>query len=354
MTADSGRWISFARWCRKVPIGGAGVQLSPWLVGALLAGVAAPAAAVELTPRVSVSTSYSDNVNLENENTDDALITTLSPGFNLVEEGPRVQSTLDLAVDGRHEASNQSEITVDVRLTGTGQVEAIEDLFFVDASASVSKQVLNNTDAESAVGANQTNQTTVQTYQASPFVTNRLGRFATMETRARATQTLIDSDTTSDTTEVEGIVGLDSGPRFNRIQWSLDGNVSEEFRDTATDVSRWEAEGTVMYAINRIVTLIGAGGYQDFDDGTAAAFGAASWDSGVELTPGPNTDIRATYGVDNDDPRLEARLEHRLSERTRFIVSATETLQTSQAQLGNTLTNIAVVSQGWWRIGKLA
>ena len=281
---------------------------------------------------------------MEPDSTKDAsLIATVSPGFNFVEAGTRANATVNVTVNARYEESDDSQTSVDALVGGTGQIEAIEDRIFIDGNATVDEQVLDIRDAGSGAAGNVNNRDTVQTYQISPFLTNRLGRYADVETRLTGTQVLIDSNRVSDSTQARFNVDVNSGEEFNKLQWSLGGSVSESFRPDAQDISRWNAELGLTYAINRILAVTGSGGYEDFDDGNAASsFEAPTWDAGIILTPSPNLEARASYGQRNDEDRIDARLNYDVTPRTRITGTITETLTTSQAGLGSDLSFIGV------------
>jgi hypothetical protein len=68
-------------------------------------------------------------------------------------------------------------------------VEAVEDLFFVDAQASVSQQVL-----DSRAAASTANERTVQVYRISPYLQHCFGGFAEAEARYRLSQVFADDE----------------------------------------------------------------------------------------------------------------------------------------------------------------
>ncbi len=105
-------------------------------------GVAAPAAAGDLTitPSLEVRQTYSDNIDLEPDGEEESALTSeLVPGVRIRSESARVTGALNAFPILRHQTDGDDEgYSVAGNLAGLGTVEAAEDLFFVDAQASVS------------------------------------------------------------------------------------------------------------------------------------------------------------------------------------------------------------------------
>ncbi len=140
-------------------------------------GLAAPALAGDLTitPSLELREAFSDNVDLDPDGAEQsALVSELVPGITIRSESARVTAALDAFPIIRHQTAGEDEgLSLAGDLAGLGRVEAVEDLFFVDAQASVSQQVL-----DSRAAASTANERTVQVYRISPYLQNRFGGFA--------------------------------------------------------------------------------------------------------------------------------------------------------------------------------
>ena len=193
-----------------------------------------------VTPTVSFQETYSDNVDQDPDGQEeDAFISTVRPGITFFADAARI----NWAFGGNVALSNQNGgedegFNADVDLNSNGTVEVLEDLFFVDGNASVSQEVLTNEGSSSGSDDNNSNRETIQNYQLSPYVTNRLGDFANMETRYTLSQVFIDSDDVSDTTTHEGEVRFSSGEDFSLFSWDLSLSASEATSSDDDDVSQ--------------------------------------------------------------------------------------------------------------------
>ncbi len=293
-----------------------------------------------ITPSVTVGETYSDNVDLAPDGAETtALVTEVTPAISIVGNGARVQAFVTTGLTARHQTRGDDEGTqFDVDLAGTATVEAVRDLLFFDARASVSQQVLDSRKAASSA-----NQSTVQTYEASPYLRGHFGGFADGEARYSFTQFLSNSSDASDSETHEIVLTLDSGRDFARVLWSLDLSASKEVRSNDADVNRRDAQVNFEYALGRSFSLLGSTGYQFFDDGNPSnKITGVVWDAGFRWRPGPRTELRATYGRHDNSNSAQVDFSYRFSTRTRLTASYGEVLDTSQGQAGQTLANIGV------------
>jgi polysaccharide export outer membrane protein len=295
------------------------------------------------TPNVSFEETFTDNVDLDPDGEEEsALISTVRPGLTFTANAARINWAFAGNVALSHQTRGDDEgLNVEVDLNNTGNVELVSDLFFIDALASVSQEVLTNEGSSSGSEDNNANRETVQNYQLSPYVTNRLGDFARMETRYRLSQVFVDSDDVSNTTEHEGSVSVGSGPDFTSISWNLSLSASEAISSDDDDVSRRDANFTTTYALTRQFFVTGSIGYQIFEDGeTENDIDDPTWRVGARWQPSSRTSVEAGYGQRDAEKSFDATLRHQLSPRTIFSASYEETLETAQERLGVNLNKI--------------
>ena len=308
--------------------------------------LAGPVAAGDLTitPSLELRETLSDNVDLGPDGqTESALITEIVPGLTLRSESARVTAALNVFPIVRHQtAGSDKGVSIAGDLAGLGTVEALDDLFFIDAQASISQQVLS-----SRLAATTANQETVQVYRVSPYLRNRFGGFAESELRYRLSQVLIGgqedlgADATSDST-LHGLdLSLDSGADFSRLGWSVNALASYEDRSKDEDVSRWETDAEVAYAFNRSISVLAAAGYQFFDDGNAINdINEPTWRVGFRWRPGPRTDLQASYGRRDDSQIANVEFSYDITSRSSITASYSEFLEKAQERLVRNVTAI--------------
>ena len=195
----------------------------------------------KITPSVSISETFTDNVDLDPDgDKDPALITTLSPGLDLSVDLKRVSANLSGSVDLRHQALSGEDFDVEGSLSGFTNVEWFESLLFTDFRASISQELLQTEEARSGSDENTRNLDTVENYQVSPYLTNRLGDYADSDLRYQFGYSDSRSDSLTETYSHDGAWNLTSGSEFTTLLWSTGGsNAPAVTAPTATSPIAW-------------------------------------------------------------------------------------------------------------------
>ena len=149
--------------------------------GSLLASVGSVSLAGDWTisPRVSVTETYTDNVRLASEGEEvPELITNVSPGISIRGAGARLSVNFDYVYEllyyGRHTTATETFHT----LQGNANAELIKSLFYVDARSTISQQNVDD-GITAADNLNATgNRDAVITTSISPYVNYSLGTYA--------------------------------------------------------------------------------------------------------------------------------------------------------------------------------
>ncbi len=109
---------------------------------------------------------------------------------------------------------------------------------------------------------------------------------------------------------------------------------SYEDRPDDDDVSRWETDVELEYAIDRSISVLAAAGYQVFDDGDAANdIEDPTWRVGFRWRPGPRTDLRVSYGGRDDSQSAKVDFSYDITARSSITASYSEVLEKSQERL---------------------
>jgi polysaccharide export outer membrane protein len=315
---------------------------------------------------ITASQTFTDNIDLDPDGQEEAaLITEIGPGVRFQGDMARVRAALNGSVRYERTSLNQAGNDVNADIAGNATVEWLDNTLFTDAAASVSQQVLDSAAGRSGSGVNDANAETVQTYRVSPYLVNRLGRTARVETRYTGAATVIsgddgnrrfdrgDDDDASDSIRHELALTVSSGPRFNRWSWSLRGSASElnflgdeddpgtgmQLNDDA-DQSRRDVVLRNQFAISRSFALTGDIGYQKLDsDDARDSFESIRWAAGFRYTPSPDTLLAASAGEVDDDRSFSLEARHTISPRTEVSVTYREEVATGQERLVATLAD---------------
>jgi uncharacterized protein (PEP-CTERM system associated) len=311
----------------------------------VIALVADPAAAGEWTiePRFSVSETYTDNVRLAEKGLEEEdYVTVASPGIALHGTGRRVQLNLDYSLDYFSFVNQSSEDEFRNQLTATGLAELVEERLFIDAQASVSEEIVDNTDEISASEFNVTdNRRTLQVYNVSPFTLHRFGSWADGEARHRFSWFDGDDGSIGTSARNESSLSLTSGTRFTNLGWALNGSYERLGRDDGTDANTITGIGEVNYQFNSVLGTFFQVGYEAFDDDTLGGDpDGIFFEGGFRLTPGRRTELVVSYGDRFDSNDLEVEFRYEISSRTLFTARFSESITTSQAILANRLADI--------------
>jgi uncharacterized protein (PEP-CTERM system associated) len=126
-------------------------------------------------PSVSISTNYSSNMSLDATNSQSGWTTDIAPGLRINGAGARINGFLDYRRDFLSYSANSQWDRQTNRLQSFANLEAIENWFYVDASANVVQRNLlifaPTTSAQTSAGASLGETTT---YQVAPYVRGRL------------------------------------------------------------------------------------------------------------------------------------------------------------------------------------
>jgi uncharacterized protein (PEP-CTERM system associated) len=287
------------------------------LVAALVACAHWASAEPRLRPSITITEEFSDNIDLEPDNEQSAFVTRVIPGLSFRGDTSRFTGGFDGAIATRYATAGQdSGFQVSGGLTAEGDLQLVRDRLSLEGQASISQQVLNNEQAQT-----EANLDTVQVYQVSPVLRNRIGGLAVSEVRYILGQILANGNDLSDTTAHVGQATLASGSDFDRLRWLLDGRISEAIRSGDSNVSRRDVGLETEYGLTRWLSAIASGGYQTFDDGDPEAkFDSPTYRGGFRWRPGRRTDIALTYGKSDDRFSPSATLRYQITEASHFMV----------------------------------
>ncbi|MCQ9372899.1 TIGR03016 family PEP-CTERM system-associated outer membrane protein [Methyloversatilis sp. XJ19-13] len=261
-----------------------------------------------LTSRVLVS----DNVRVSAISPQSDTVMELNPQFTLTRRSPRL--SLDATYRPRY--IDYLDGTIDSRVAhdfnGTGSWEAIDDLFFLNAtaiSAQRSQSVFNAVPTDNQLAPDQLSRT--RTYSLTPSFrgTVRLGDVATWRSNYNIVRSETSGATTANTLTSETFTGtLASTPA--KIGWQVDVSTTKTSSDLSRSTDRKRVTGSLIYRPDTTIRLAARYGFEDTNfanqrNGDTYGFGA-TWN------PTPRTSFSGDVDERPFSTTASLRASHRL------------------------------------------
>lgn len=249
-------------------------------------------------PSVGASATYTDNVNQSENNPEDALILSVTPGFSLRSQGSRrVQASMNYSLTGVSRYSEDNSTDLFHNLAAVGKAELIEDFLFLDGTASISQALLSLTGSPAEATTNNSNRATVGVYSLSPYIQKRFGTFATGQARYSTGGAIFGDNSGSDSVSNAFTAGLSSGPQFNDLSWGLNYSLRQLDSSATGGNSTFErTSGTLGYALTRKFRIFGTYGQEQNDYLNASGADGVFYSVGFGWAPSRRTSIEASIG----------------------------------------------------------
>jgi hypothetical protein len=274
---------------------------------------------ITVTPSVSAQEIYSDNINLAPSGKEKgAFVTDISPGISIIGQSARSQLNLNYRMQNLYNAGGNNELTTSNQLQYNSHNTFIQNRLFLDSQSSISQQNLNseriaNDNISGAVGS-----TTVSTFGLSPYWTPQFGNYASGSLRVNFNTVTTDaassnktgSATTSgisDSMTLAELIQLNSGSEFQRFNWSLSHNNTNNYRDNAGkvgssgDVKFQNSMATIRTSIHQYFNLFVNGGYSNnsFQTKNNQNTNGLSYTFGGQWTPSQFYSVEVGIGNNN-------------------------------------------------------
>ncbi len=254
-------------------------------------------------PTLNASATYTDNANQSENNPEDALILTATPGFMLRSEGSRrVQATLQYGMTGVARFGDDESDDLYHNLNAVGKAELVEDFLFIDGTARLSQELISLLGSTADASVNDSNRATVGTYSISPYIQKRLGTFAYAQARYTASGAIFKEQAAADSSANSFNATLSSGTRFDDLSWALNYSIRKaENRNAATpaantDTTLERASATAGYALTRKFRVFGTVGQDKNDYLSTSGTDGSFYSVGFGWSPTRRTSVEASVG----------------------------------------------------------
>ena len=245
-----------------------------------------PARAWTIVPRVSLTETLTDNINLSSTDKQSGLITQLSPGVRIDARTARLKMYFDYALNGIAYSTGNNGNQAQNALTTFGTLEAIDNWLFLDFSGQISQQIINPFGQQSPSNVyDNRNTTETSTYRLSPYIRGQLFGSADYFLRYNASVTNYQNSSLSDVTLSQWIGQIRGNTRFQNLNWTIDGSQQNTDYSRGRDYEDGRLRGVLIYRLFPEFRLRGSGGYESNNYQSIDNEGQSTYGVGFDWTP---------------------------------------------------------------------
>jgi uncharacterized protein (PEP-CTERM system associated) len=295
-----------------MPISGPALRLLPLALAAMLLSAECHAQ-WRVTPRLDLRETYSDNVGLQNSaDARSSFVSEADPGISITKVGPRLKVSADagwrLYSYSNNDAPNLRNS--ERHYSGAMQAMVVDQLLFVDANASGSRQAVSAFGPVSNNTFSNANRTDVSTWRISPYLRHRFGSTADMTLRYMRDSVDSGVGGYGSSRASTRSADLNSGTAFDTLGWNLSyyhQDLSESLGDVGTvpgtvptlanDSMSENTSAGLRWRLIRRLALTASVGYDKYEYPTLGeATSGRSWLGGFIWTPSTRTSVQASFG----------------------------------------------------------
>jgi uncharacterized protein (PEP-CTERM system associated) len=256
----------------------------------------------QVTPRVELRETYTDNVRLAPRGQEESdFVTEIEPGVAITGVSPRLQMQLDYAFKYRVYAKNSDENGHNHALRANGLLDVWDRKLYLQGSAAIAQQNISTLGPLSTSDVNiNPNRTEVRQASLSPYWISRLGRFANVNARYAWNRMESDGETSALSSESNTVnLGLSQGSMFNDLGWSVSYS-RQDIDSTQGQFNKRTLEtltASLSYAVLPTLSGLLSFGREDNAYGDAqGSVGGNFYTVGFQWAPSRRTNIRAEVG----------------------------------------------------------
>lgn len=259
------------------------------------------AAKWQLHPTLLLGETYTDNVALAPPGREESdYVTEIDPGVSLHGEGGRIKLDLNYRLQNLIYANDATRNASNHQLAANGNAELVKDIFFVDARSSVSQQIVDGNGRVGLDNLNIVNQADVYTYGFSPYLKLRLASYAEAELRYSDDHVENQNTSISDAESQQYSMHVNSGPRFDRLQWDAAFQQQDLNLSKGEDSRYQSANADARYRVLSAWNILVRGGSEDNSlPNVNDPHNGSYWLAGLEWVPSPRFSASATAGGNN-------------------------------------------------------
>jgi uncharacterized protein (PEP-CTERM system associated) len=293
-----------------------------------------------LQPRLSLSQTVTDNLNLRSTGGKDAaLITTVAPGISLSHNGGRLRGALDYTANGLIYTKSATPNTVQNSLSARLSLSALDNWLSVDSRASISQQTISAFGPQAGDSALRSgNSTELATLGLTPSVKGQLAGLLSYQARASFTQTRAKDSIAGDGSGQELALNI-AGLGARQLNWSAALSRQDQSPRAGRETQNTSATATLTYRPDFEWNVGLTAGQERTDYASLQARSHATYGVNGNWTPTPRTKLLASWQRHDYGNSHSLSFEHRMA-RSVWRFSDTQSVSNGGLQQpGTVLSN---------------
>jgi len=243
-----------------------------------------------IVPRIGLTETLSDNINLASTDQQSGLISQLSPGVRINARTARLKMFFDYQLDAIAYSTGNNSSQVQNFLKTFGTLEAIDNWLFLDFGGQITQQVINQFGQQSSSNIYYTGNTTeTSTFFLSPFIRGQLGGSADYFFRYNTSVTNSKDSSLSDVTISQWLGQIKGNTRFQNLNWTIDGSQQDTDYSQGRNYNDSRIRALLNYRLFPEFRLSGSGGYESNNYQSLDNEGNSTYGAGFNWTPTERT-----------------------------------------------------------------
>lgn len=283
-----------------------------------------------LVPTLTVSATATDNVDLTATDKQADLIAQISPGIQLGGQSGRTRGFLNYALTASLYAKAKESSTFYNALNAQLNSEVVQDWLFVDASASISQQIISPFGTQSPdPSLNNPNRTEVSTVNVAPYASGQIAGQVNYLARAFYTYTNSGTSQASNSSAWGALLAFDSTTRWSKLAWGLDLTYREvNFSEGRSEFDQLNVL-SLTYALTPEFKVSLRGNTERSNLVSLDTETTSGWGAGLRWNPSPRTNLFLEYDQRVFGSSHVYSFDYR-SPRTVWAISSRQGLSTGQ------------------------
>ncbi len=243
-----------------------------------------------IVPRIGLTETLTDNINLSSTDKQSGLISQLSPGIRIDARTARLKMFLNYRLDAIAYSTGNNGNQVQNYLNAFGTLEAVDNWLFLNFGGQISQQVINQFGQQSSSNVFNTGNTTeTSTFFLSPFIRGQLGGSADYFLRYNTSVTNSQDSALSDVTISQWLGQINGNTRFQNLNWAIDGSQQNTDYSQGRDYDDRRIRALLIYRLFPEFRISGSGGYESNNYQSLHNEGQGTYGAGFDWTPTERT-----------------------------------------------------------------